>query len=121
MCAGDELAVGATEGGARGAWSSRSGIRSARRPDRGHHHRRGGYPREEGQQQLLQHRGRVSLIAARGRVRREEGAAAVEFALVGSVLILILFGILVYGLWLSEYSVMQGAAREGARVAATRG
>jgi hypothetical protein len=58
---------------------------------------------------------------ARGRVRREEGAAAVEFAIVGSVLILILFGILVYGLWLSEYSVMQGAAREGARVAATRG
>jgi hypothetical protein len=45
----------------------------------------------------------------------------VEFAIVGSVLVLILFGIMVYGLWLSEYSVMQGAAREGARVAATRG
>jgi Flp pilus assembly protein TadG len=37
------------------------------------------------------------------------------------VLVLILFGIMVYGLWLSQYSVMQGAAREGARVAATRG
>jgi Flp pilus assembly protein TadG len=54
-------------------------------------------------------------------LRREEGAAAVEFAIVGSVLVLILFGIMVYGLWLSEYSVMQGAAREGARVASTRG
>jgi hypothetical protein len=27
----------------------------------------------------------------------------------------------VYGLWLSQYTVMQGAAREGARVASIRG
>jgi hypothetical protein len=28
---------------------------------------------------------------------------------------------MVYGLWLSEYNVMQGAAREGARIASVRG
>jgi Flp pilus assembly protein TadG len=52
--------------------------------------------------------------------RREEGAAAVEFALISIVLFLVVFGIIQYGLWLSQYEVMQAAAREGARVAAVR-
>jgi Flp pilus assembly protein TadG len=56
------------------------------------------------------------------RIRRDEsGAASVEFAIVATLLLTILFGILVYGLWLSEYNVMQSAAREGARVASVRG
>jgi Flp pilus assembly protein TadG len=53
--------------------------------------------------------------------RREDGAAAVEFALIGTVLLLLLFGIIEFGLWLSEYEAMASAAREGARVASVRG
>jgi Flp pilus assembly protein TadG len=53
-------------------------------------------------------------------LRGEEGAAAVEFALIGVVLFLVLFGILQYGIWLSQYEVYQGAAREGARLGAVR-
>src|SRR5438046_9505920 len=53
-------------------------------------------------------------------LRREEGAAAVEFALISLILFTVVFGIIQYGLWLSEYQVMQGAAREGARTAAIR-
>lgn len=46
---------------------------------------------------------------------RERGAAAVEFALVGSLLILLLLGILDGGrLWMVQSSLSQ-AAREGAR------
>jgi Flp pilus assembly protein TadG len=62
-------------------------------------------------------------IATRRRsllMRREEGAAAVEFALISIVLFVVLFGIIQYGLWLSQYEVYQGAAREGARLAAVR-
>ena len=50
----------------------------------------------------------------------EEGAAAVEFALVFPLLIMILFGIIEFGRVYSEYQVYQGAAREGARFAAVR-
>lgn len=58
-------------------------------------------------------------IARRTRTfRGEEGAAAVEFALVCTVLFMLLFGILEFGQAYSQYQVFQGAAREGARVAA---
>src|SRR5436190_17575281 len=53
--------------------------------------------------------------------RQEDGAAAVEFALISLILFTVVFGIIQYGLWLSEYEVFNGAAREGARVAALRG
>jgi Flp pilus assembly protein TadG len=46
--------------------------------------------------------------------------AAVEFALVSTLLFLILFGILEFGRTYSEFEVLQGAAREGARRAAVR-
>ena len=41
-----------------------------------------------------------------------------EFALVGSLLFLLLLGIIEFGRTYSQYEVMQGAAREGARRAA---
>lgn len=54
----------------------------------------------------------------RDRTSREEGVAAVEFALILPVLALILFGVLEFGRVWSQYQVFQGAAREGARCAA---
>ena len=48
-------------------------------------------------------------------LKREEGAAAVEFALVLPLLILILFGIIEFGLVLYRQEVITNASREGAR------
>src|SRR5919198_3401170 len=52
------------------------------------------------------------------RMRGERGAAAVEFAIVSTVLFMIVFGIIEFGRTYSQYEVLQGAAREGARRAA---
>src|SRR5207244_10463420 len=54
------------------------------------------------------------------RLNREEGAAAVEFALVSILLFTLLFGIINFALVLHRYQVYEGAAREGARFAAVR-
>jgi hypothetical protein len=51
-------------------------------------------------------------------IKREDGVAAVEFALILPVLFLILFGVLEFGRVWSQYQLFQGAAREGARCAA---
>jgi Flp pilus assembly protein TadG len=48
-------------------------------------------------------------------LKREEGAAAVEFALVLPILILILFGIIEFGFALYNKEVITNASREGAR------
>jgi Flp pilus assembly protein TadG len=56
----------------------------------------------------------------KGRISREEGVAAVEFALILPVLALLLFGVLEFGRVWSQYQVFQGAAREGARCAAVK-
>jgi Flp pilus assembly protein TadG len=53
--------------------------------------------------------------------RNETGAAAVEFALVASILFLFVFGIIEFGRIFSELEVLNSAAREGARAAAVRG
>ena len=55
------------------------------------------------------------------RRRSQEGAAAVEFALIASFLFMALFGIIEFGRIFSELEVLNSAAREGARVAAVRG
>lgn len=51
--------------------------------------------------------------------RGQDGAVAVEFALIFPILALLVVGIIQFGIIWSEYQVMQGAAREGARCAAT--
>jgi Flp pilus assembly protein TadG len=56
----------------------------------------------------------------RKRDAKEEGAVAVEFAVIMILLFMILFGIIEFGITLSKYEVYIGAAREGARYAAVR-
>jgi Flp pilus assembly protein TadG len=41
--------------------------------------------------------------------------------LIATVLMLLVFGIIEFGIWLSEYEAISSSAREGARVAAVRG
>ena len=53
--------------------------------------------------------------------RREDGAAAVEFALIVSVLVLLIFGMLQFGLAFFQLQNLRVATREGARVAAVGG
>lgn len=50
----------------------------------------------------------------------EVGAVAVEFALILPVLLLLLVGTIQFGIVYSQYQVMEGAAREGARCAAVQ-
>lgn len=47
--------------------------------------------------------------------------AAVEFALIAPVVLLILVGVIQFGIVYSQYQVLQGAAREGARCASVQG
>lgn len=54
------------------------------------------------------------------RARSEDGAAAVEFALVWFVLALLLIGIVQFGFIFNQWLQMEHAAREGARWAALR-
>src|SRR5712691_10200981 len=56
----------------------------------------------------------------RNRLRREDGAAAVEFALIVGVLSLLIFGMMEYGLFFMQVQSLRAGAREGARQAAVR-
>ena len=58
------------------------------------------------------------MFGFRAKRRRDDGAAAVEFALVVPLLVLLLFGIISYGVMLSFRQSMSQAATEGARAAA---
>lgn len=60
-------------------------------------------------------------MSMRAKLRREEGAAAVEFALILGLLAILVFGLLEYGLAFWQVQNLRAAAREGARVAAVRG
>jgi Tfp pilus assembly protein PilX len=60
-------------------------------------------------------------MSVRGNLRREDGAAAVEFALIVGLLAILVFGLLEYGLAFWQVQNLRAAAREGARVAAVRG
>jgi Flp pilus assembly protein TadG len=57
----------------------------------------------------------------RKKLRDEDGAAAVEFALIVGLLAILVFGLLEYGLAFWQVQNLRSAAREGARVAAVRG
>ena len=52
------------------------------------------------------------------RLRRQDGAAAVEFALIVGVLVMLLFGMLQFGLAFFELQNLRAAVREGARIGA---
>ncbi len=54
----------------------------------------------------------------RARLRREDGAAAVEFALIAGVLAMLIFGMLQYGLAFFQLQNLRAASREGARIGA---
>jgi len=51
-------------------------------------------------------------------VKTERGIVSLELALVAPVLMLLVLGVLQFGLWYHAQQVAQGAALEGARVAA---
>jgi Flp pilus assembly protein TadG len=57
----------------------------------------------------------------RQRLRREDGAAAVEFALIVGVLAMLIFGMLQFGVAFFQLQNLRAAAREGARVGAVGG
>ncbi len=54
------------------------------------------------------------------RAADERGAVLVEFALIAPILILLVAGTIQFGIMYSQYQVLQGAAREGARCAAVQ-
>ena len=60
-------------------------------------------------------------MTTRKKLRGEDGAAAVEFALVVSLLFVLLFGIMEFGLAFFELQNLRSATREGARAAAIGG
>lgn len=60
----------------------------------------------------------MTQLGGSGRRRPERGAAAVEFALVVPLLVMLLLGIISYGYMLSFRQALSQAAAEGARAAA---
>jgi Flp pilus assembly protein TadG len=54
-------------------------------------------------------------------MRREDGAAAVEFAIIVSLLFVVVFGIMEYGVAFFTMQNLRSSVREGARIAAVRG
>ena len=54
------------------------------------------------------------------RCSRDEGAAALEFALILPVVMLLLFGIIDYGFWFNDSLSLRQGVRESARQAAVR-
>ena len=61
------------------------------------------------------------MLGCRALLKQKRGQAVVEFALVLPVFILILVGIMEFGLVFHQYLVVTSASREGARVAALGG
>ena len=57
------------------------------------------------------------LIRIRERLQRQDGVAAVEFAVVSMVFLILLYGILTYGYIYSMDQSLNHAAEEGARAA----
>ena len=60
-------------------------------------------------------------MSMRAKLRREDGAAAVEFALIVGLLAILVFGLFEYGLAFWQVQNLRSSAREGARVAAVGG
>ena len=60
------------------------------------------------------------MIRIRARLQREDGVAAVEFAIVAMVFLLFLYGIITYGFIFGLDQSMNHAAEEGARAAISK-
>jgi len=60
----------------------------------------------------------MKLLRNRSRLRREEGASAVEFAVIAPLLLLFIFGMIECSWLLMALHATTGAARESARAAA---
>ena len=59
------------------------------------------------------------MIIRRHRIiKSEKGASAVEFAIILPILIILVFGIVEFGIAFNNYITITHAAREGARIAA---
>ncbi len=56
------------------------------------------------------------MIRVHKKLRSESGASAVEFALLLPVLMMVLFGIIEFGMALYRQSILTNASREGARL-----
>ena len=68
--------------------------------------------------------GRFYALRETVRVRKmqgEQGASAVEFAIIASLLFMVLFGTIQFGIIYNRYQGLQAAAREGARVGSITG
>ena len=63
----------------------------------------------------------LAAVKRPSRPLSEDGAELVEFALVLPLLLLVLFGIVDFGLLFQRFQVVSNAAREGARVAVLPG
>ena len=63
----------------------------------------------------------AALRRLRARLGCESGAEIVEFAVTLPLLLLIVLGIIEFGLMFREYEVVTNAAREGARIAILQG
>lgn len=64
------------------------------------------------------HRRRVVGCSLRYPRSREDGAAVVELSLVLSLIVIVAWGVIQFGIALNRYQGMQAAAREGARAGA---
>ncbi|MFC6154249.1 TadE family protein [Nocardioides yefusunii] len=60
-------------------------------------------------------------LTARRRARGENGVAAVEFALILPIFLMLLFGIIDFGYMINRASVINNAARDAVRVATFEG
>jgi Flp pilus assembly protein TadG len=58
------------------------------------------------------------MMRIRQRLRRQDGAAAVEFALIVGVLAMLIFGMLQFGLTFFELQNLRASTREGTRLGA---
>lgn len=63
---------------------------------------------------------RAARAGARAGLRRDDGAAAVEFALIVPILVLLVFGIIAFGIVFAQNLSLNNAAREAARASVVR-
>jgi Flp pilus assembly protein TadG len=64
---------------------------------------------------------RCTLTTSHADYRRENGQDVVEFALILPLLLLLIFGIVEFGIVMFSYNTISNAAREGARVSVISG